>query len=141
MCRFPSFLTAAALLALDACNSNTKPDKPEKVALAAPPAVPTSESAKSLVSVATSDTIWNGAAVSDDDRKFVLFPHNEGDRGTRIGELQADGKVRPYPNRAGNLWMPVPPMNRTAGFQKGVQTVAFPVRLFKMPLGAKPFRD
>ncbi len=102
-------LFAAVLLALAACSGDTKPDKPEKVAAAAPPAVPTSESAKSLVLVATSDTIWNGIAVSDDDRKFVLFPHNEGDRGTRIGELQADGTVRAFPNRAWNSWGPNDP--------------------------------
>ena len=44
-----------------------------------------------------------------------------------------------WTNHAG-MWTPVPQMNRTAGFQKGVQTVAFPVQLFKTPLGAKPFR-
>ncbi|MEJ7666919.1 MAG: hypothetical protein WKG07_49155 [Hymenobacter sp.] len=44
-------------------------------------------------------------------------------------------------DHAGNLWIPVPQMNRTAGFQKGVETVAFPVQLFKMPIGAQPFRD
>lgn len=108
MRRLTSFLPAA-LLALAACTGNTKPDKPEAVAQAAPPAVPTSKSAKSLVSVAASDTIWNGIAVADDDRKFVLFPHNEGDRGTRIGELQADGTVKPYPNRLWNSWGPNDP--------------------------------
>ncbi|MEJ7666917.1 MAG: hypothetical protein WKG07_49145 [Hymenobacter sp.] len=55
------------------------------------------------MSVATSDTIWNGVAVSDNDRVFVLFPHNEGNPGTRIGELKA-GKVAPYPSRAWNAW-------------------------------------
>ena len=44
-------------------------------------------------------------------------------------------------DHAGNLWMPVPQMNRTAGFQKGVETVKFPVQLYKLPIGAKPFRD
>ncbi|MGI4886197.1 MAG: L-dopachrome tautomerase-related protein [Janthinobacterium lividum] len=109
MRRLSSVLSATALLALAACSTDSKPDKPEKVATATPPAVPTSESAKSLVAVATSDTIWNGVAVSDDDRKFVLFPHNEGDRGTRIGELQADGTVRAFPNSAWNSWSPQDP--------------------------------
>ncbi|WP_161599576.1 L-dopachrome tautomerase-related protein [Hymenobacter nivis] len=104
-----SLLFAAALLSLAACNTDSKPDKPEKVAVAAPPAVPTSESAKSLVAVASSDTIWNGVAVSDDNRKFVVFPHNEGNRGTRIGELQADGTVQAFPNRAWNSWGPKDP--------------------------------
>ena len=83
MRRLASIFPAAACLALAACSTNFKPDKPEKIAIAAPPAIPTSESAKSLVAVASSDTIWNGIAVSDDDRKLVLFPHNEGDRDTR----------------------------------------------------------
>lgn len=42
---------------------------------------------------------------------------------------------------AGSLWLPVPQMNRTAGFQKGTETVHFPVQLPKLPIGAKPFRD
>ncbi len=88
-----------ALLAACTGGSNTE----KAVGVANPPAVPTSESAKQLVSVATSDTIWNGVAVADDDRVFVLFPHNEGSPGTRIGELK-EGKVIPYPNRAWNAW-------------------------------------
>ena len=86
---------------LAACTS--QPDTPKATAGATPPLVPTSESAKKLVEVATSDTIWNGVAVSDDDRVFVLFPHNEGNPGTRIGELK-DGKVTPWPSRAWNAW-------------------------------------
>ena len=103
-------LASAALLA--ACNANPQTSetaKPAAAATPAPPAVPTSASAKNLVSVATSDTIWNGIAVADDDRKFVLFPHNEGDAGTRVGELLANGTVRPYPNRDWNSWRPGDP--------------------------------
>lgn len=77
---------------------------PEKsTAVATPPPVPTSASARKLELVATSDTIWNGVAVSDNDRVFVLFPHNEGHPGTRIGELK-NGRVTPYPSRAWNAW-------------------------------------
>jgi len=83
MRRLSSILPAAAFLALPACSTDSKLDKP--------------------VEVATSDTIWDGIAVSNDDRKFVLFPHNEGDRDTRIGELQADGTVKVFPNRAWNI--------------------------------------
>ena len=100
MLRFLTLLPLAGLL-LTACSS--KPDKPEATAVAAPPAVPASNGAKKLELVATSDTIWNGVAVSDDDRVFVLFPHNEGNPGTRIGELK-NGKVTPWPTRAWNNW-------------------------------------
>ncbi|RZK19212.1 MAG: hypothetical protein EOO56_14595, partial [Hymenobacter sp.] len=85
---------AGLLLASCAKNNDTEPGFPE---------VPTSASAKDLVAVAASDTIWNGVAVSDDDRTFVLFPHNEGNPGTRIGEL-LNGKAVAYPNRAWNAW-------------------------------------
>ena len=98
---FRTSLLPAGLLLLAACSGGSGTEKSTSVAT--PPAVPTSESAKKLVSVATSDTIWNGVAVADNDRVFVLFPHNEGNPGTRIGELK-DGKVAPYPNRAWNAW-------------------------------------
>lgn len=101
MLRFSTALAAAGVLLLAACSGGADTEKAK--AVAAPPDVPTSASARQLVSVATSDTIWNGVAVSDDDRVFVLFPHNEGDPGTRIGELK-NGKVMPYPNRAWNAW-------------------------------------
>ncbi|AWM31888.1 hypothetical protein [Hymenobacter nivis] len=65
--RLASIFPAAAFLALAACSTDSKPDKPEKIAIAAPPAVLTFESAKSLVAVASSDTIWNGIAISDND--------------------------------------------------------------------------
>jgi sugar lactone lactonase YvrE len=94
-------LLPAGLLLLASCTGGTGTEKSTSVAT--PPPVPTSESAKQLISVATSDTIWNGVAVADNDRVFVLFPHNEGNPGTRIGELK-NGKVTPYPNRAWNAW-------------------------------------
>ncbi|MDO7888257.1 SMP-30/gluconolactonase/LRE family protein [Hymenobacter cheonanensis] len=95
------FLLPAGLALLAACSGGSAPEK--TTAVAAPPPVPTSESARQLVSVATSDTIWNGVAVSDNDRVFVLFPHNEGSPGTRIGELK-NGKATPWPTRAWNAW-------------------------------------
>lgn len=94
-------LLPAGLVWLAACTGG--PGTEKTTAVAAPPPVPTSANAKELVSVATSDTIWNGVAVSDDDRVFVLFPHNEGHPGTRIGELK-NGVVTPYPSRAWNSW-------------------------------------
>ncbi|GAB3638007.1 L-dopachrome tautomerase-related protein [Hymenobacter arcticus] len=99
--RLPAHYLPAGLLLLAACTGGTGTEK--STGVATPPPVATSESARQLVSVATSDTIWNGVAVADDDRVFVLFPHNEGNPGTRIGELKA-GKVTPYPNRAWNNW-------------------------------------
>lgn len=90
---------AAGLLA--ACTGG--PGTENSFGTATPPAGPTSESARQLVSVATSDTSWNGVAVSDDDRVFVLFPHNEGTPGTRIGELK-NGRMTPWPTRAWNAW-------------------------------------
>ena len=92
-------LSLAGLLA--ACTGG--PGTEKSTGVATPPPVPTSASAQKLELVATSDTIWNGVAVSDDDRVFVLFPHNEGHPGTRIGELK-NGKVTPYPTRAWNAW-------------------------------------
>jgi len=58
-----------------------------------------------LQSVATSDTIWNGVATQN-GRTFVCFPHNDGSAGTRIGELQANGRVVPYPSADWNNWTP-----------------------------------
>ncbi|GAA4506305.1 L-dopachrome tautomerase-related protein [Hymenobacter ginsengisoli] len=98
---FIRFVLPAGLALLAACTGG--PGTEKSTSVATPPPVPTSESAKQLVSVATSDTIWNGVAVSDNDRVFVLFPHNEGSPGTRIGELK-DGKVTPWPTRAWNTW-------------------------------------
>jgi sugar lactone lactonase YvrE len=94
-----ALLPAAGLLA--ACTGG--PGTEKSFDTATPPAVPTSANARQLVSVATSDTIWNGVAVSDDNRVFVLFPHNEGTPGTRIGELK-NGRVVPWPTRAWNAW-------------------------------------
>jgi len=102
-------LPAAGLLA--ACTGG--PGTKKSFETATPPAVPTSASARQLVSVATSDTIWNGVAVSDDDRVFVLFPHNEGTPGTRIGELH-NGRVAPWPTRAWNAWAKEGDSARTA---------------------------
>ncbi|RZK31200.1 MAG: hypothetical protein EOO63_04775 [Hymenobacter sp.] len=99
MLRFLALVPLAGLLA--ACTGG--PGTEKSFETAAPPTVLTSASAKRLVAVAASDTIWNGVAVSDDDRVFVLFPHNEGVPGTRIGELKA-GKVTPWPTRAWNAW-------------------------------------
>ena len=100
MFRSLTLLPVAGLL-LAACTSGSGPEK--SLGTATPPPVPTSASASQLQLVATSDTIWNGVAVSDDDRVFVLFPHNEGNPGTRIGELK-NGKVTPWPTRAWNAW-------------------------------------
>ncbi|MDO7845796.1 L-dopachrome tautomerase-related protein [Hymenobacter sp. M29] len=96
-----TLLLLPAGLLLAACSGGSGTEKAVGVAL--PPKVPTSPSAAKLELVATSDTIWNGVAVADDGRTFVLFPHNEGGPGTRIGELK-DGKVTPWPNRAWNNW-------------------------------------
>ena len=120
----PSFIRPALLLGtalLAACTSNPDPAATKAAAAPAAPAAtttaplpgPTSASAARLVRVATSDTIWNGVAVADDDRTFVLFPHNEGDPGTRLGELQPDGSVRPYPDRRWNSWRPGDPQAAT----------------------------
>lgn len=40
----------------------------------------------------------------------------------------------------GNLWIPAPQMNRTAGFHGGNSTVQFPVHMYKLALGLKPLR-
>ncbi|RZK17950.1 MAG: hypothetical protein EOO56_17030, partial [Hymenobacter sp.] len=93
MLRSLLLLPVAGLL-LAACAKDPDPGTPD---------VPTSESAKNLVSAGVSDTIWNGVAVADNDRVFVLFPHNEGNPGTRIGELLS-GKAVAYPNRPWNAW-------------------------------------
>ena len=95
MLRFLTLLPAAC-----AEHNDTDPSFPE---------VLTSASAKDLVAVAASDTIWNSVAVSDDDRILVLFPHNEGNPGPRIGELKT-GQAVAYPNRTWNAWKrPAPP--------------------------------
>lgn len=98
-------LTTAALLT--ACQSNS-------TATTAPAADPGSnlvraDSSASLAvelqDVFQADTIWNGVAVADDGRAFVLFPHNEGSAGTRIGEMKG-GRAVPYPTQRWNNWQP-----------------------------------
>ncbi|WP_329103508.1 major royal jelly family protein [Micromonospora sp. NBC_01699] len=41
-------------------------------------------------------------------------------------------------DHAGDLWIPVPQLNRTAGFNGGVQAVEYPVWIYKMHVGAGP---
>ncbi|RYY18507.1 MAG: hypothetical protein EOO36_07965, partial [Cytophagaceae bacterium] len=65
----PALAAAGLLLAACAKDQDSAPGFPE---------VPTSASAKDLTSAGVSDTIWNGVTVSDNNRVFVLFPHNEG---------------------------------------------------------------
>ncbi|RZK22744.1 MAG: hypothetical protein EOO56_07445 [Hymenobacter sp.] len=97
MLRSLLLLPVAGLLLAACSKKSAEPGFPE---------VPTSDSAKNLVSAGVSDTIWNGVAVSDNNRVFVLFPHNEGNPGTRIGEL-LNGKAVAYPNRTWNAWKKV----------------------------------
>jgi hypothetical protein len=57
-----------------------------------------------LLSAYQSDMIWNGVTTTHRGRIFVCFPHLEGDSGLRIGELNPDGTVRPYPSTGWNNW-------------------------------------
>jgi len=61
-----------------------------------------------LISVATSNEVWNGVTVSDDGRIFVNFPRLEGDSGMRIGEI-VNGKAVAYPAVSWNGWRPGTP--------------------------------
>lgn len=40
----------------------------------------------------------------------------------------------------GYIWIPVPQMNRTPEFQRGVSTVEYPIKLYKLKLDVKPLR-
>ncbi|OUJ75005.1 hypothetical protein BXP70_09245 [Hymenobacter crusticola] len=94
---------------LAACNSHpenaqtTTQAAAQDSSAAAPADTTNSLSASKLEDVYQADTIWNGVAVSDNGRAFVLFPHNEGSAGTRIGEIK-NGKAVPYPNQNWNNW-------------------------------------
>jgi len=79
--------------------------------------------------------------VADANEKRVLRVTPTGQSSTLVQSPDLIWVDAMWIDRAGNLWMPVPQMNRTAGFQKGVETVKFPVQLYKLPIGAKPFRD
>lgn len=54
--------------------------------------------------VATSDMVWNGVAVSDSGRVFVCFPHLEGEKGMRVGEVIGGNNIIPYPDGEWNDW-------------------------------------
>ncbi len=40
----------------------------------------------------------------------------------------------------GYVWIPAPQMNRTPEFQRGVSTVEYPIKLYKLKLNVKPLR-
>ena len=107
----PAPLLLGAGLLLAACNANPTTTTPETPATATTdsaaraPADTTGNLRARLQDMYQSDTIWNGVAVADDGRVFVLFPHNEGSAGTRIGEIK-DGRAVPYPNQSWNNWQP-----------------------------------
>lgn len=60
-----------------------------------------------------SDVIWNGVATKS-NRVFVVYPHNDGSAGTRIGEILSSGQVVPYPSAAWNDWTPSTPASQNA---------------------------
>ena len=105
----PTSLLLGAGLLLAACNANPATTTAETPAAtdsaAVAPADTTGRLRARLQDVYQADTIWNGVAVADDGRVFVLFPHNEGSAGTRIGEMK-NGRAAPYPNQAWNSWQP-----------------------------------
>lgn len=57
-----------------------------------------------LAEVATNENQWTGIAVSESGRIFVNFPRWAPSVPVSVGELDADGAVRPYPNRELNSW-------------------------------------
>jgi sugar lactone lactonase YvrE len=64
-----------------------------------------------LIPVCEANTIWNGVTTTADGRIFVCFPHLDGDAGMRIGEVQKDGIIKPYPDAGWNSWKPDSPAN------------------------------
>lgn len=62
--------------------------------------------ADSLIEVATGERQWTGIAVSRTGRIFVNFPRWSSDVPVSVGELKADGTVRPYPDEERNGWSP-----------------------------------
>ena len=79
--------------------------------------------------------------VADANEKRILQVTPAGQSSVLVQDPRLIWADAMWIDHAGNLWIPVPQMNRTAGFQKGVETVDFPVKLFKMPIAARPFRD
>ena len=88
----------AGLLFLSACASS--------------PVRPPSESSGSngsnglVVAAESRGMIWNAVAVSDEGRVYVAGPRWTGSTGPALGELDADGQPRPYPDAAWNAWRP-----------------------------------
>ncbi|RZK98758.1 MAG: hypothetical protein EOO62_25920, partial [Hymenobacter sp.] len=79
--------------------------------------------------------------VADANQKRVLKVTPSGQSSTLVQRSDLVWVDAMWIDKSGNLWMPVPQMNRTAGFQQGVETVQFPVQLYKLPIGAVPFRN
>jgi hypothetical protein len=79
--------------------------------------------------------------VADANQKRVLKVTPQGQSSTLVQSPDLIWVDAMWIDKGGNLWMPVPQMNRTAGFQRGVESVKFPVHLYKLPIGAQPFRD
>jgi sugar lactone lactonase YvrE len=44
-------------------------------------------------------------------------------------------------DEGGNLWIPAAQQNRSAGMNGGKERTVFPVKVYKLPIGAKPFRS
>lgn len=70
-------------------------------AIAAPPEL---QVQVELEKVAVSDRRWTGIAVARDGRVFVNYPRWSPEVPLSVGELMADGTVRPYPDAEMNSW-------------------------------------
>jgi sugar lactone lactonase YvrE len=62
--------------------------------------------APTLEPVATSERRWTGIAAMPDGRILVNFPRWAPEHGVSVGELRADGSIRPYPDPVWNAWTP-----------------------------------
>src|SRR5262245_40056992 len=59
-----------------------------------------------LIEVATSESQWNGVAVSPEGRIFVSLPRwRESEDTFSVGEIK-DGSLRPFPGGDWNTWHP-----------------------------------
>lgn len=59
-----------------------------------------------LATVAESSQQWTGVAITFDGRIFINFPRWSDAVPVSVGELQADGSVKPFPNVEWNNWAP-----------------------------------
>ncbi len=79
--------------------------------------------------------------VTDVDKKRILRITPAGRASTLVQDERLIWADALWLDQLGNLWIPAAQLNRQAGLHGGISTFKPPVYIYKLPLGAKPFRS